>query len=212
MKIKIKNSWEDITLKEFNQLLKLNVNPDNSDVENLIEILSVISDKSKEELLDMDASFVMSLMKEIDFIDTDIKKGLPKQSYILNGTEYEVNMNIGSLKAGQWIDIVNWTKRNDKNEALDDFLAVIMKPKGSEYNIETYYESLKDIYEYMSVKDASDISTFFLTNYESIIKGLASYLEKQMKKGSKKLTSLKKKELESLIQKLKDLTKDVGTL
>lgn len=183
--IKIKNSWEDITIKDFEDIEAIQKTSDDY-VDKYIKIIAVLSGLNEKDVLDINWNFLRSLEDQISFLSDEPVKSIPDNYYTINGIKYKVLSDIGNIKAGQWIDIVNWQKQ--KNKSINDFLSIIMLPVGEEYSIDVYSRNQKELYCNMKIVDALNISNFFLILYESIIKGLERYLTYKMKKALKLMT------------------------
>lgn len=212
LKVKMKTSWDEITVSEIQQLskLSLDINDDNG-AETLIKMLSIVSDKTYDELMDMDISHIKMIAPLLNFLnDVPEVKSMPKSSYVINGTTYKPQLEVAKLKAGQWIDIVYWDRKKDKAEHLHEFLAYIMTPNGEEYSEDTFNKAIKDMPD-MPIIAAREVSNFFLLNYQSLLKGIDNYLVSNMKTAKKKAPTKKiLKEMEDMIAKYTDSTNQTG--
>jgi hypothetical protein len=128
-------------------------------------------------------------INEMKLIDIGVKP-----FYFIGKNRYKADLNINSIKAGQFIDLQNIIKR-DKND-LASILAVILIPQKKTwfwYKNRNYaqgydvLEAIKEIENNMTIMEAHSLSNFFFSQSQQLLKVTKDYLTKKNLKMKKKL-------------------------
>lgn len=129
----------------------------------LMEVVSAVSGRSVDNLLEMPIDEFLALRSEAAFAFGDIPepKGKLKKEYILGDMHLVPIKAVDDMTAGQYIDYQNLTKRGDA--ALVPLLSTLLVPKGCKYGSNyDVAEVHKAIREHLSVTDAGEVLCFFV--------------------------------------------------
>lgn len=146
MKVKIKTSWSEITIKEYIQL---------QDAEDDMDLLSILTDI--ESLDDITLFELEQIKKDFDFIYTEPKSDY-KEKYIVNEITYNAITNPKYITASQYIDLQTFIKEPIKNIA--NILAIMWIPEGCKYN--EGYDIQKNALVFEQNVSIEDAYSFFL--------------------------------------------------
>ena len=129
MKITIPTSWADVTLKQYKQIVEVPSLGFKDELDNHLRVLSILTGIDDTEFLSIPLKELNRILLKIKFIYQKPNK-LPIQHKItLNGQRYRVNYLPSQLDAGEYIDLSNYTKEEDKIiENMPKILAVFLKP------------------------------------------------------------------------------------
>lgn len=176
-KIKIKDNWGDITLNEFIEL-ELILNSDIPDSYRTTNILSLLSNRSTEELENLPAVEFVNLANKLNFITEAPKPNKVKNKYKINNNTYILKADISNITTAQYMDYQAYNKEIPLD--LAKIIACWIIPSGHEYN-DGYdmQEVFKDAGD-MPLIDALGISFFFPKQLAAYILILKDSLEKNL--------------------------------
>lgn len=188
-------SFDELSIKKYRELIELEKN---DDTEYALMILSILSDISIDELLDMPLDDFTKLMGQTKFIYGDVEKTDYKKigkKITVNGKEYTLVKNAKDLTAGQYIDYKAYIQRENFFQMLPYILTIFLIPEGHKYNNGyDIVELAKEFDEHLSLPIALSISDFFLHQSTMSIKTSVTYLKWKMKRMMKKETNQEMKE------------------
>lgn len=193
-KIRLASSWDDITIAMFYAIEEANnrlmnsyssakehgTDPVYDEADHLIDILDIISDADREELLTMPVGSLMKMAKAIEFMN-EKPYGKIKSEYQLSGITFKAPQIVSEITTAQYIDMTEAIKKSGSELKLHETLSFFMWPKDEEYDGSKREKYSKIIADYMNVADAEALCLFFsvtLAAYEKVIK---SYSEKKKK-------------------------------
>lgn len=201
--VKLKQSWNEITIFEFLQLIQLQDVKDDFQLAREVEIMKIISgDPNIDELPLLDFK---QLMNKVTFVNHPIPETLyPPKSYTTPMFKYIIKPDMTKLSTAQYIDYTNYVKKSEGLEDLSKILSVFFIPKGFEYG-EGYDidEVIEDIENNVDIVTASSVAGFFVLQSQTCIKALKDYSIRMMKKAMKKQKDPTKKE--ELMKKINEL-------
>ena len=187
MQLTIITSWDGVTISAYLQYKMVLEDPNITDFEKNLRILSVLCNISRETLNDLPANQIIPLFNKMEFLKTP-PTAEPEPYYDINGQKYALVMDVTKITAGQFIDLNHYTK--DVNNLIYDIhlicatLLLPVKPyKGKKLPpVEKYGESSTEeraefLYEHMPIKEALGISNFFTCLYNLFIEITKIYLE-----------------------------------
>jgi hypothetical protein len=194
IKLKVKNSWDEISLSEFLKLKDIEDSEIN-DLEKDIQKLSILAGVHKNYFNSYPASEIKKFSHALDFLEKEPTADL-KDHYIINGIQYKFISQIKDLSAGQFIDIINLTKdRTHINENLHLLVACFLLPvrkksfyekitKGRKKVYEKYLETSstiisENVYEHLSISDIMAMSVFFCNLLKGFVEATQVFLEKK---------------------------------
>lgn len=119
-KLKVKTSWDDITIADY-QLLK------GLDKPKPLQILSILTDKTVEELREMPIEAIQTLTEEFQFLDTQPTDLTLHEPFYIDGIYFKPRLEIDKYKAGELIDLLELLK--DPTANLHLILAIATEAK-----------------------------------------------------------------------------------
>lgn len=166
-------NWSNITLKKYLQIQDILSVEDDYTVFNLIDVIYDVDSQS----------LPISEVKKYDisFMGNKIPKAKLKDTYTLNGTIYNSNLDLTKVTAAQFIDYQNYIK--EQPLCYEKLLSVFFIPKGCDkYNTE--YDILKvqqDVLE-LPIDVVHTISFFFRNQLHLFLMLFPFYLIQQVEK------------------------------
>lgn len=192
-KINIPTKWEDITLKQFQELMKIYEQED----KDILDILALFTQRSKKELKQMPKEFIDTMLVHLQFMNTTLEVE-PKSSIEINGETYKINYT-EKLKFGEFVDVEGLIKDDKYNYAA--LLGMLCRKDKEIYDDDFIADKLDDrikMFEELSIDKALQLINFFL---KLKLRSIA-YTQKS-------LALQEGKELaESLVRSTRDLVKD----
>lgn len=171
-------SYKELPLGKWEEIYKLK-NEDNDLTQ--IKLLSILSDLTEEEILDLPLNEFKALNNLSAFLLDEPQKKQIETEYLLGDTIYELTSNVDKLIVSQFIDYQTFVKDVDKY--LVELIGVFLIPKGKKYNTDyDIRDAHEDIRKYLSIEDAVSLSAFFLILSQSWLEATETYLIKKMKK------------------------------
>ena len=192
-KITVPTKWDDITLKQFQELMKIYSQED----KDILDILSLFTQKSKKELRQMPSEFIETMLVHLQFMNTKLEVE-PSSQIDIDGKIYKINYT-EKLKFGEFVDVETLIKEDKYNWAA--ILAMLCRLEGEVYDDDFIADKLDGrikMYEEMPINKALQLINFFLKlKLRYITYSLRSSI---LKEG--------KEEVESLVQSIRDSLKD----
>lgn len=156
-KVVIPIKWEEMTLKQFQELTKIY----EQDERDILDIISLFTDKSKEELRLMPSDFIETMLEHLQFLNTKLEVE-PKDSIEINGQVYKIKYT-EKLKFGEWVDAESIIKDDEHNYA--GVLGIMLRLDDEEYDDDFIANKLDDrikLFENLPLPKALVIINFFL--------------------------------------------------
>ena len=204
--IKLKNSWDEITISEFLQLIQLQEVNDDFQLAREVEIMKILT--GDPNIDDLSLPEFKQLMNKVTFMNQPIPETIyPSKSYNTPKFKYIIKPDLTKLTTAQYVDYTNYVKKSEGLEDLAKILSVFFIPKGFEYG-EGYDmdEVIEDIENNVDIVTASSVANFFALQSQTCIKALKDYSIRMMKKAMKKQKDpIKKEELKKKISEVKML-------
>ena len=204
--IKLKESWNEISIADFLQLMQLQEVADDFQLAREVEIMKIVSCNPDIDTLSLPE--FKQLVGKVTFINQPIPETLyPPKSFTTPNFKYIIKPDLTKLTTAQYIDYINYIKNSEGIEDLSKILSVFFIPKGFDYN-EGYEinEVIEDIENNVDIVTASSVASFFELQSQTCIKALKDYSLKVMKKAMKKQSDpMKKAELKKKIQEMETL-------
>lgn len=123
---KIADKWEDVSLRQFTELMKLNEN----EIRDVRDVIAILSDHTKDEINLLPIDFIESMMARLTFLNKAPEVNNSNEIKI-DGEVYFVNV-MEKLKTGEFVDINTAIQSDSLNYAA--FLAILCRKKGEVYN------------------------------------------------------------------------------
>lgn len=192
-KITVPTKWDDITLKQFQELMKIY----NQEDKDILDILSLFTQKSKKELRQMPSEFIETMLVHLQFMNTKLEVE-PSSQIDIDGKIYKINYT-EKLKFGEFVDVETLIKEDKYNWA--GILAMLCRLEGEVYDDDFIADKLDGrikMYEELPINKALQLINFFLKLKLRYI--TYSLRSSTLKEG--------KEEVESLVQSIRDSLKD----
>ncbi len=193
-------NWNDISIKQYNDIKNLYLDPDLSDEDRLILQINILFNV---DALKLKTNEFHKYINEMKFLGSKIPKMKIKKEYKLGNNTYTLKKDLRDVRVAQWIDFQNFLK--DGGSDTDNFpnlLSVFFFPKGETEYGENYdiEEVRQDINNHLSIAEAMSISSFFLTYRKALSIRFLLYTRKQTLKAP--LTKEQKKKVKKEMRKL----------
>lgn len=202
MKIKVKKSWDDITVSQYMALMDLNSNDYAEIIDKGICMVDIVYDVDARNISYTDFN---KLLKTLDFIGERPPKTKAKASYKLNGVKYDLDLDYANFTTSQYIDFTTYRKDND----CIGMLSVVLIPSGHKYMDGYDIEKVKDDVGTMSVTDAMGVLNFFMTASVQFIRLTLNYLRRKIMKQKKLIPREQTQQIQS---QMKQLEQTLGVL
>ena len=161
--ITIPDSWQKITLRQLDGLMKLQKDAETDGrILSSLDVLSLFTGKDREYLLSLPADFISSLLARLVFLNTDIHP-TPKNDITIDGERYFVNYT-EKLTFGEYVDANTVMSEQPDNHAA--LLAILCRKEGEVYDdtfVADKMDKRMEMFENAPAKDCMDIIAFFLT-------------------------------------------------
>tara|TARA_R110000824_G_scaffold33842_1_gene108100 strand:+ start:957 stop:1598 length:642 start_codon:yes stop_codon:yes gene_type:complete len=200
MKVKIKkggkkkeysiiNSWSDVTLEKWMQLIDKETDSKTKEAEETIALLSNIPKKLIKELALRDVAIIMAKLAEIQSEQSTVLKKV----FEINGVEYGMHPDFSEITLGEYADIESFVKDGLENN-MPNIMAILFRPiieqKGEAYTIQGYDGNIKiraEVMKQMSAEQVQSALVFFyllgkilLKTSKSFLKAQADLMEKEL--------------------------------
>lgn len=176
------DNYNKLSLGLYQEIQEINKNESLEEIDKQVQILSILTGESEEEILHLLITEYKELVIKAGFLDPSNLNYHPvAKKYLVGGFELIPVTDFRKLETCQYIDFQTYAPDLDKY--LVEFLSVILVPKGKRYN-EGYdiLEVQKAIREEMSVADGVSIAGFFLTWCRKSIQDSLNYSRQEAMK------------------------------
>ena len=192
-------NWTDISIKQYNDIKNLYLDPDLSDEDRLILQIRILFDVDP---LKLKTSELHKYINEMKFLGEKVPKMKIKNEYKLGGNVYTLKKELKDVTVAQWIDWQNFLKDGGDTDNYANLLSIFFFPKGeTEYGENYDIEQVRsDINNYLSIAEAMSISSFFLLWRKISLRLFLLYTKKQILKTP--LTKEQKKKVKKEMRKL----------
>ena len=180
---KLINSWEDVTLEKWLQLIDVETGTKTEEATETIAALSNIPKQLVKELALSDVAVIMSRIAELQQEqDTKLKRIIE-----INGIEYGFHPDLDSISLGEYADIEQFIK-NGIEKNLPELMAVLYRPvkekKNDIYIIDAYDGDIRlrtEEMKQMSAQQVQSALVFFYTLGKELSEILPLYLMERLK-------------------------------
>ena len=180
---KLINSWEEVTLEKWLQLIDFETGTKTEEATETIAALSNIPKQLVKELALSDVATIMSRIAELQQEqDTKLKRIIE-----INGIEYGFHPDLDSISLGEYADIEQFIK-NGIEKNLPELMAVLYRPvkdkKNDIYIIDAYDGDIRlrtEEMKQMSAQQVQSALVFFYTLGKELSEILPLYLMERLK-------------------------------
>ena len=200
--ITVPTSWNEVKLKDFITLMKLQEEENKEDV-SLIDIMAVLTGTDKKYIYSLPSDFANTIMAHLLFLNKPLKEE-PKAEVIIDGNLYKINY-MEKLKFGEYTD-ANTVMANDKFDYAS-LLAILCRREGEIYDddyIAEHLDERTEMWNNQPITKVYPLVCFFLllstisgkhlqrymTEGEQAIDQLLTHIEDSLKNGEHKKFSL----------------------
>lgn len=185
----IKNSWDEITWREYEQLEQI-LNTDIPESYKSVHLLSILTGVPAEDIEDMPIATVQKLIPHLDFLYTEPETHAHQFEYTVNDHEYDFKGKLDEITTAQYIDYRSYM--DEENKDVVKLMSVFLIPKGHEYNDGYDMGQVQSDIGDMCWLDVRAAAFFFRLQLSAFILTLRSYLAKTMKKAKAKKPEIKR--------------------
>lgn len=156
---KTPKSWDDITLKKFQELERFY--DDKDDDFDLRNVIHIMCGKSVDEVNQLPVDFMEKIMNEMDFLYSPISEEEPTNIIEIDGEKYIINF-MEKLKVGEYVD-VDTVIKSDKYDYAS-MLGIICRKEGEIYDsrfIAEEFDKRKVMFENVPITKVIPIVKFF---------------------------------------------------
>jgi hypothetical protein len=201
MKIELPNSWEGVTIEQFQALQKILAEKGDEYATN-VAIISIMSGVPVDEIETYSLKTYAKCMRTLSFLSEQLL-GQVQKVVEFRGLRYGVITDVYNLNGGQYITLMHLMKDPDKViDQLHEIMAVFLVPKKK-----TWWGWKKQPYDSEKHKEVAEamlqapmtivqpLSAFFLSSYLMSAKHILEYsvrkAEKLKKQAERRLKHLK---------------------
>lgn len=192
-------NWNDISIKQYNDIKNLYLDTELSDEDRLILQINILFGV---DALKLKTTELHKYVNEMKFLATKPPKMKLKKEYQLGNNTYTLKKELKDVTVAQWIDWQNFLKDGSDTDNYANLLSIFFFPKGEKEYGENYdIEQVRsDINNHLSIAEAMSISSFFLTYQKALSIRFLLYTRKQTLKAP--LTKEQKRRVKKEMRKL----------
>lgn len=189
-------TWNDISLKQYNELIKVDTTQDPIDY--AADVIRIVFDI--DDPLSLSIQEFNKYSEMIKFIGNKVPDVKLKDIYKVNNREYVLDGNVFEWSMSQLIDFRKYSATTN----LSDIVSCYIIPKGHKYNDGYEMEEvIKDI-NCLPVPDILKMQSFFVQGAWMSINIMVDYLQSQLK-------TTKAPNIQEKIETLKALISELQT-
>lgn len=165
LKIKIYDSWDEVTIAMFYAIQELQkMYAESKNAAYLLDIINILSDAERDDLDNIPPRERSKIISRIEFLST-LPKGELKKKYKVGGYILVRPDSPADMGTAQYIDFMSAAESGEMS--IEKTLSYVLVPDSEKYKGGAVREEIeKAIYENMSVTDAEALRSFFLMYYE----------------------------------------------
>lgn len=201
MKITIKNSWDSLSWKEYEQLEQI-LNTDIPADFKTVHVIALLSGLTVEEIERIPVNQFNKILPALEFLQTEPETHYHQFEYTINGRDYDFKGKLQEITTAQYIDYRAYINEDQKD--IVKLMSVFLIPKGHEYNDGYDMEQVINDINDMCWLDLRAAAFFFRIQLAAYILILKSSLEKTLKATKKNKTPQEKKQIQKDIINLEE--------
>lgn len=162
MLYEVPDTWEEVTLSQFNVIQSIIDNEELSALKKSVKILSNLLNVDEKTI----SKIPLAESKKIDlsFINTEIPKKV-EQKFVIDGVTYKP-VDFKNISLGEYADL-DYYMNKDIMSNIHLITAILVRPEIDgeieEYDEETVEQRAKIFYERMNIVQLMSVTSFFLT-------------------------------------------------
>lgn len=184
--ITVPDGWEDVTLKQYKEIVLISSNEDLKEEEKFIEIAAVLIDEDPELIKNLNIKDFTLLLNNLKWTNEMPSDAIYKPIIKIDNIEYGLIDNFTKFTVGEWHDLEHFLKEPINN--IDKIFSILYRPLLVAYNdrdrvIENYDANIMPIRanlfnEKMTIGNVYGALVFFSHIAINCIQIIAQYLEK----------------------------------
>lgn len=160
--IKIPTKWEEVTLGQFEKIMKLTGGENNKRVD-VMSLLSILTGQDEDYINSLPASFVETLMAHLIFLNDNPRTYDNTSSQIKIGNDFYSIHFLEELKFGEYVEV----NESIKNDPLDysSILAILCRKDGEAFDedyVANKFKQRKEMFQEQPVTEILPLIGFFL--------------------------------------------------
>lgn len=212
--IKLKKSWSEVTLAEYDKIMEICYNEDLSEAEKDVALIALLCGKTEDEIWQMPLEDIKFLKIDLMFLTNDFNypKTLSFKKLKIGDWELEIIPDLQKMTYAQFVDYQTYIRETDKTGSAPKNKAAILScffiPKGKKYN-DGYdlMELQRVLKDNVSILTYNSVWYFFLQRSKSSLNNSAISLASKLK-----VLSWMMRKSNPMKGKLKELAKKVREL
>jgi len=161
--ILIPTAWEDVTLNEFIELSKLDIDSFDSHIDYYISMLGIFGNDDLNNILEfVKLTDVADIINQMAFMNTP-PKNLDNKEVTIKGEVFKLIENMNELTVGEYISIETLIEQGklDSISSIPAILSVILKPIGEKFDSNLVNARMELFKKELSIEDVLGMSVFF---------------------------------------------------
>ena len=161
--ILIPTAWEDVTLNEFIELSKLDIDSFDSHIDYYISMLGIFGNDDLNNILEfVKLTDVADIINQMAFMNTP-PRNLDNKEVTIKGEVFRLIQNMNELTVGEYISIETLIEQGklDSISSIPAILSVILKPIGEEFDSNLVNARMELFKNELSIEDVLGMSVFF---------------------------------------------------
>lgn len=159
----IPTSWQDVTLGEFIELSKLDVDSYETPVEYYIHMLRVFGNDDIENIFEyIKAVDINNIIGQMSFLNTPPKQ-LDDKTVTIGKQVFHLIENLNEITVGEYVSIEQLIEQGQFNSvtSIPTILSVILRPKGEIFDSSKCAERIELFKKSLSIENVLKMSVFF---------------------------------------------------
>lgn len=186
--VNIKKSWNEVTLKEYFEIVNILKDETLDELEKTDKLILTLTSVTPLTLSQVTQTDYVNLTKSILFIKDNVKEyKTQKDCLTINGKQFDVDIKLDKVTAGQYMMLQNIMKMDNYEDRITKTIGVFIRPKDSKWGEFDYDENVEYLYNNISIVDALSLAAFFLHTQKRLLERFQLYMNKEMKREKKKL-------------------------
>ena len=161
--ILIPTAWEDVTLNEFIELSKLNIDSFDSHIDYYISMLGIFGNDDLNNILEfVKLTDVADIINQMAFMNTP-PRNLDNKEVTIKGEVFRLIENMNELTVGEYISIETLIEQGklDSISSIPAILSVILKPIGEAFDSNLVNARMELFKNELSIEDVLGMGVFF---------------------------------------------------
>ena len=182
--IHIIDNYRNLPLGDHVEIVKIDKDQSLEEIDKRVKIMSILTGKSEDFLLDLPINEFKSLSAKMKFLEKELPEDVLRHadSYQVGKFTLVPVTDIRKITTAQYIDFISFHKAGH-DEHIAEILSCLLVPKGKKYNQDyDIMEVQEALRKDMSVYDAACLYAFFLASCSTSIVDILTYSRKEAMK------------------------------